>query len=183
MSEEANVTVMTAAEDQPDFRPIHGRIVTGMPLSVAAQKRIVQRFETLLGRHVRLSLYVDKTLIAGVRVELNESPTSAQLAALKGGEIACGFFHPDAAPVPGLATKLLLQEKNGVLLPREHPLARVRRLRLRDLADQRTAAGRAPKIFLAALGPMAEHTARLQYAQNFFAALGREIDPVLLEVF
>ena len=70
----------------------------------------------------------------GVRVELNESPTSAQVASLKGGEIACGFFHPDAAPVPGLATKLLLQEKNGVLLPREHPLARARRLRLRDLA-------------------------------------------------
>jgi methylmalonyl-CoA mutase len=44
--------------------------------------------------------------------------------------------------------------------------------RLRDLADQRTAAGKAPKIFLAALGPMAEHTARLQYAQNFFAAGG-----------
>ena len=44
--------------------------------------------------------------------------------------------------------------------------------RLRDLADQRTAAGRAPKIFLAALGPMAEHTARLQYATNFFAAGG-----------
>jgi methylmalonyl-CoA mutase len=44
--------------------------------------------------------------------------------------------------------------------------------RLRDLADQRTAAGRAPKIFLGALGPLAEHTARLQYAQNFFAAGG-----------
>jgi methylmalonyl-CoA mutase len=44
--------------------------------------------------------------------------------------------------------------------------------RLRDLADQRTAAGRAPKIFLAALGPLAEHSARLQYAQNFFAAGG-----------
>ncbi len=44
--------------------------------------------------------------------------------------------------------------------------------RLRDLADQRTAAGRAPKVFLAALGPLSEHTARLQYAQNFFAAGG-----------
>ena len=44
--------------------------------------------------------------------------------------------------------------------------------RLRDLADQRTAAGRAPKVFLAALGPLAEHSARLQYAQNFFAAGG-----------
>ncbi|MEZ6030581.1 MAG: methylmalonyl-CoA mutase subunit beta [Hyphomonadaceae bacterium] len=44
--------------------------------------------------------------------------------------------------------------------------------RLRDLADQRTAAGRAPKVYLAALGPLSEHTARLQYAQNFFAAGG-----------
>ena len=44
--------------------------------------------------------------------------------------------------------------------------------RLRDLADRRTAAGRAPKVFLAALGTLSEHTARLQYAQNFFAAGG-----------
>ncbi len=44
--------------------------------------------------------------------------------------------------------------------------------RLRDLAAQRTAAGRAPKIFLAAVGPLAEHSARLMYAQNFFAAGG-----------
>lgn len=80
----------------------------------------------------------------GIRVELNESPTSAQLEALKGGEIACGFFHPDqpeaaggrasAGVAAGLATKLLLREKNGVLLPAEHPLARERSLRLRELA-------------------------------------------------
>lgn len=44
--------------------------------------------------------------------------------------------------------------------------------RLRDLADQRAASGKAPKIFLAALGPLAEHSARLMYAQNFFAAGG-----------
>lgn len=71
----------------------------------------------------------------GVRVELNESPTSAQLESLKSGEIACGFFHPDGSPPAGLATRLLLQEKNGVLLPAGHPLARAARLRLRDLAD------------------------------------------------
>jgi len=71
----------------------------------------------------------------GVRVELNESPTSAQLESLKNGEIACGFFHPDAAPMPGLATKLLLQERNGVLLPAEHALARAKKVRLRDLAE------------------------------------------------
>jgi DNA-binding transcriptional LysR family regulator len=69
----------------------------------------------------------------GIRLELNESPTSAQLGALQAGEIACGFFHPDA-PTPGLRTHLLLQERNGVLLPASHPLARQEKLRLRDLA-------------------------------------------------
>ncbi len=71
----------------------------------------------------------------GIRVELNESPTSAQLDSLKNGEIACGFFHPDTTTPPGLSTKLLLQEKNGVLLPADHRLAVVPKLRLRDLAD------------------------------------------------
>jgi DNA-binding transcriptional LysR family regulator len=70
----------------------------------------------------------------GVRVELNESPTSTQLAALSAGDIACGFFHPDATLPPGLQTRLLLREKNGVLLPADHPLARKARLTLRDLA-------------------------------------------------
>jgi methylmalonyl-CoA mutase len=50
--------------------------------------------------------------------------------------------------------------------------------RLRDLADQRAAAGRAPRIALAAIGPLAEHAARVQFAQNFFAAGG--IDAALL---
>ncbi len=75
-----------------------------------------------------------------IRLELTESPTSAQLAALQAGEIACGFFHPDA-PTPGLRTQLLLRERNGVLLPATHPLTRspsrprASSLRLRDLAD------------------------------------------------
>ena len=69
----------------------------------------------------------------GIKLELNESPTSAQLGALQSGDLACGFFHPDA-PTPGLQTHLLLREKNGVLLPADHPLARRRQLRLRDLA-------------------------------------------------
>jgi DNA-binding transcriptional LysR family regulator len=70
----------------------------------------------------------------GIRVELNESPTSAQLAALQAGDLDCGFFHPDA-PTPGLETRLLLREKNGVLLPADHALAGRRTLRLHDLAD------------------------------------------------
>ena len=68
-----------------------------------------------------------------IRLELSESPTSAQLSALHAGELGCGFFHPDA-PTPGLRTRLLLRERNGVLLPADHPLARKPVLRLRDLS-------------------------------------------------
>lgn len=70
----------------------------------------------------------------GIKLELNESPTATQLAALEAGELACGFFHPDA-PTPALQTRTLLHEKNGVLLPAGHPRAKARALRLRDLAD------------------------------------------------
>lgn len=70
----------------------------------------------------------------GIRLELNESPTSAQLTALQSGESACGFFHPEATATPGLKTKLLLREKNGVLLPSDHALAAKPALQLRDLA-------------------------------------------------
>jgi len=69
----------------------------------------------------------------GVRVELNEIPTSAQVQGLLADELDGGFFHPEAV-TPGLRTRLLLREKNGVLLPAEHPLAPRRSLRLRDLA-------------------------------------------------
>jgi DNA-binding transcriptional LysR family regulator len=68
----------------------------------------------------------------GIRVELNESPTSSQIAALQAGEIDCGFFHPDT-PTPGISTTLLLRERNGVLLPADHPLRDRRPLRLKDL--------------------------------------------------
>jgi len=67
-----------------------------------------------------------------IRVELNESPTSSQITALQAGEIDCGFFHPDA-PTPGIGTTLLLRERNGVLLPSDHPLRERRSLSLRDL--------------------------------------------------
>ncbi len=70
----------------------------------------------------------------GIRLELTESPTATQLAALIAGEIACGFFHPDA-PTPTLRTKQLLRERNGVLLPSSHPLAQRTAVSLRDLAE------------------------------------------------
>ena len=70
----------------------------------------------------------------GIRLELTEMPTSAQLAALQTGGLACGFFHPDA-PSPGLETRVLLRERNGILLSAADPLARRRTLRLRELAN------------------------------------------------
>jgi len=70
----------------------------------------------------------------GIRLALNESPTSTQLAQLQSGDIDCGFFHPDS-PNPGLRTRELLRERNGILLPADHPLAGQAALRLRDLAS------------------------------------------------
>jgi DNA-binding transcriptional LysR family regulator len=69
-----------------------------------------------------------------IRLELNESPTAAQLPALQAGEFACGFFHPEAQMTSGLRTRELLREYNGVLLPANHPLAKRPSLRLRELA-------------------------------------------------
>ncbi|HZZ17747.1 MAG TPA: LysR family transcriptional regulator [Opitutaceae bacterium] len=69
----------------------------------------------------------------GIRLELNESPTAQQIAALKAGDIDCGFFHPDGQ-TQGIETTLLLREKNGVLLPADHPLRTRKTVRLKDLA-------------------------------------------------
>src|SRR5262249_23271027 len=63
-----------------------------------------------------------------------ESPTSRQLTALESGDLDCGFFHPHAT-VPGLRTRLLLREYNGVVLPAGHPLAPKPILKLRDLSQ------------------------------------------------
>ncbi len=73
----------------------------------------------------------------GIRLELNESPSTAQLVALQAGELGCGFFHPGSTPTPGIRTRLLLRERNGLLLPAGHPLAKKEKspLKLQQLAD------------------------------------------------
>src|SRR5690606_14974217 len=48
-------------------------------------------------------------------------------------EAQCGFFHPDAT-VPGMNTRELLRERNGVLLPVEHALAKRETVKLKALA-------------------------------------------------
>ena len=69
-----------------------------------------------------------------VRVELTESPTASQVDALRAGEIACGFLHPDSLPA-GFSFRQLLKERNGVVLPAEHPLARRKTLQLKGLRN------------------------------------------------
>lgn len=71
----------------------------------------------------------------GIKLELTESPTSAQLVALQAGDIACGFFHPADVPTPGLRMHVLLRERNGILLPAAHALTARASLKLRDLAE------------------------------------------------
>ncbi len=71
----------------------------------------------------------------GVRLELNESPTSTQIKSLRKGEIDCGFFHPETREPVGLKTKILLRERNGLLLPGDHPLSKKNKVRLKDCAD------------------------------------------------
>lgn len=68
-----------------------------------------------------------------VRVELNESPTATQVDALRAGDIACGFLHPESLP-KGFKTRPLLRERNGVILPADHPLVRRKTLKIKDLA-------------------------------------------------
>lgn len=50
---------------------LYGSIVTGMPLSEAAQKQITRHFEEMLGKRVHLSCNLDDRQIMGIRVELN----------------------------------------------------------------------------------------------------------------
>ena len=106
------------------------RAAEALAIAQPALSRTVAQLEDMVGAILREvhRRYPD------IRLELNESPTAAQLVALERGELACGFFHPDA-PTPNLRTRLLLREANGVLLPASHPLVARPSLRLRDLAE------------------------------------------------
>jgi F0F1-type ATP synthase delta subunit len=70
VSEESTKTTLHNPDELRGKPRLCGRIISGMPLSIAARKRIVRSFETMLGCHVTLSCRVDRKLIAGVRVEL-----------------------------------------------------------------------------------------------------------------
>ena len=71
LSLEAELGSGQEAYPEPVEEILHGRIVAGMPLSPEEQRRVVKRFEELLGKRVTLSCHVEKKQLAGIRVELN----------------------------------------------------------------------------------------------------------------
>ncbi|MBO1076877.1 LysR family transcriptional regulator [Roseomonas marmotae] len=69
-----------------------------------------------------------------IEIRLVEAKSVEILPQLRGGRLDLGFIRPPAAPEPGLAFRLLLQEHPVAVLPRRHPLAGRRRLHLAELA-------------------------------------------------
>jgi methylmalonyl-CoA mutase len=81
-------------------------------------------------------------------------------ARLVAGESFTSLRHALATGSPAQVTKL---RRERLAQPFES---------LRDVADGLAAAGERPKVFLANLGPIADHKARAGFAQNFFEAGG-----------
>ncbi|VEP17604.1 LysR family transcriptional regulator [Hyella patelloides LEGE 07179] len=69
-----------------------------------------------------------------VKVTLSELPTSAQVEALATGETDCGFFHPTVA-IPDIVIKKIFQESLGIVVPKSHPLANKKKIKLLDFSS------------------------------------------------
>ena len=80
-------------------------------------------------------LYRFRRAVPGVTTRLVEAKSAQVLPLLRAGRLELGFIRPPP-PEPGLRYEPLLQEKPVVALPRAHPLAARRRLRLQDLSGQ-----------------------------------------------
>ena len=69
-----------------------------------------------------------------VKVSLSELPTSAQIEALVTGEADCGFFHPTVT-ISNLLVQEIFQESLGIVVPKSHPLATRKKIKLTDFSD------------------------------------------------
>ena len=137
----------------------HGATVTAALDAAAAE---VSALTGLRGGRVRLLAFPSSsaTLVPaalrilrdrhpGLRVVLDESEPPASLQRLREGgcDIALAFSYPGTDlgrgedDLAGLEVRHLLEDPPVLALPADHPLAAVRRLHLRDLADQTWIAG------------------------------------------
>ncbi len=73
----------------------------------------------------------------GVRIRLRSGGSDEFLAAIAHGDMDVAVLGlPDTAPLAAVATRVLARERLVAVVSSRHPLARRRRLRLRDLADE-----------------------------------------------
>lgn len=70
-----------------------------------------------------------------VQIDLAEAGTEPQLQAVRDGLIHVGFAHPETLP-PGFGSVVLAEEPMGLVLARDHWLARLEKIRPRDLAHE-----------------------------------------------
>ena len=85
---------------------------------------------------VTSTLRVFRAAYPGVEVSLEEHPSTETAAALREGRIDVGFVRPPLREGRGLAFELLEREPLVAALPLGHPLARRKRLSLRELARE-----------------------------------------------
>jgi DNA-binding transcriptional LysR family regulator len=81
----------------------------------------------VINRHLRL--------FPGIEIDVRDIASGMQTKALSARDIDVGFLRP---PIdgPGFSSKRLFEERMSAVLPRSSPLAKRRRLHLRDLAAQ-----------------------------------------------
>ena len=69
-----------------------------------------------------------------IKVTLTELSTFAQIEALKTGEADCGFFHPTTT-ISNITVTEVFSEPIGIVVPKSHPLATRKKVRLVDFGD------------------------------------------------
>jgi DNA-binding transcriptional LysR family regulator len=73
----------------------------------------------------------------GVRLTFHEIPTQPQLAKIEARELDVGFVRPGPMPLPRtVALTMLRQDPLRLVLPADAPLARQKKIAVKDLADQ-----------------------------------------------
>jgi DNA-binding transcriptional LysR family regulator len=77
-----------------------------------------------------------KAKYPSVRFELHQGDYTSIAQLIKEGSVDFGFVHPDAQAVSELRTIPLQQDEMLVVVPRNHPLTRQKKIFLRDLVQE-----------------------------------------------
>jgi len=111
---------------------VTGRHEDGGPLSGAVDLGFFTTFGPFFLPGLMKSFQQDRP---AVELRLHEGDADRLYAGLTGGSLDMAISY-DFASGPGVARELLLERPPYLLLPRQHPMARQARIRLRDLRDE-----------------------------------------------